>query len=446
MGYFFPSSSGAVQAPADYFIKVVGSNYIAINKAGSTVASGSVFSTVINAVIALCTTASKIFISKGSYALTTSIVDGGINDLELELAQGAIITLSAGADTHMIHLTSCSNWWIHGGELNGNEANQTTRGGAANTNSYGIYLYKTNNIKITNMYIHECCRAGIKTEGDVTTQCTATLIHSCNISDCNWSGVLPDTYTYGISIVNCLFTGDGEGGVGGGTVDPIKDILVDGCTCHDMDGTYAPVGYEAGIYIEAGQYVKIVNNHCYNCMVGIFVTADGEYANVIANNTVHDCTGGTEGTGIICKSYRTIIANNNINHAGSFKPGILAGSGSDHFGSEDLIIGNIIIGSTNSHGIQLARSDNAMIANNVILGGTGKGIMLTTNSSNNNVTGNRISNSATGIEIDNANCVRNFVSDNNMDGCTDAMTDTGTNTRYGYNLNQAGTVVEGSMP
>lgn len=446
MGYYFPSASRNTQTFADYFVRVSGGVYTAVNQQGSTIATGTVFSTVLNAVIAACTAPAKIYISAGTYTVTTSIVDGGIDNIELELAPGAKLFLGNNADTHVISLTDCENWYIHGGEIDGNKTNQTTPGGAANTNSYGISLYQTNNVRIKDMYIHDCCRAGIHTYGNVTTQCTDTLIVDCNISDNNWSGYLPDQYTYGCIVRGCLFTGDGEGGIGGGTASPLQDITIDSCTQHDMNGAGAPVGYEAGIYIEAGTRWKVVNNHIYNCKVGIFVTADGDHSNVIANNTIHDCSGNSECPGILCKSYRTIIANNQVNHAVAFKPGILVGSGTDHFGSEDIIIGNVVIGSTNSNGIQVVRSDNVIVANNFIAGGTNKGIQLMTNSSNCNVHGNRIKDAATGIDVDNANCLRNFFDGNNMDGCTDAMTDSGTNTRWGDNLNQAGAVVSNALP
>lgn len=443
MGQTFPTS----QPFAEYIISVKGSRYTATSKAGLTVASGTSFHTVLNAVIALLTSGGKIYITQGSYALTASIVDGGMNDIEIELARKAIITLSAAADTHGFYLDSVSGWWIHGGELDGNEANQTTPGGAANTNSYGIYLYRTSNMKISDMYIHEWCRAGIKTEGsNVPVWCMDTLIVDCNISDCNWSGVLPDTYTQGMIVRGCLFTGDGEGGVGGGTVSPIHDILVDGCTQHDMDGSKAPVGYEAGIYIEAGTHIKVTNNHCFNCKVGIFITADGDYQNIIANNTVRDCTGNAECPGILVKSPKTVIIGNNVQVDVAFKPAILAGSGSDHYGSECIISGNYIYsGTANVHGIQVVRSDNVIVADNVI-NVTNKAIMIMTNSSNCNVVGNRVITAALGLEIDNANCVRNWIDSNNFDGTTNAATDAGTNTRYGSNVDHAGAIVTGGMP
>lgn len=447
MGYYFPSSSGSVEKIADYYITVDSGIYTAINRAGSTISSGSNFSTVINAVITLMTSGGKIYMAPGAYSLATSITGHANNDIEIELATKAVITLAATADTHVFYLDSVSNWWIHGGEINGNEANQTTPGGAANTNSYGIYLYRTTNMKISDMYIHECCRAGIKTEGSaVPVYCTDTLIVDCNISDCNWSGVLPDSYTKGMIVRGCLFTGDGEGGVGGGTVSPIRDILVDGCTQHDMDGSKAPVGYEAGIYIEAGTHIKVTNNHCFNCQIGIFVTADGDEENIIANNTVRDCTGGSECPGILVKSAKTVITGNNVEVTSAFQPAILAGSGTDHLGSECVITNNYVKGTgANTHGIQVVRSDNVVVANNVI-NVTNKGIMIMTNSSYCNVTGNRVITAALGLHIDNAACTRNWVDSNNFDGCTDAATDTGTNTRFGSNVDHAGAIVTGSVP
>ena len=250
-----------VKTAYNYFIEKSGTTYLAYDRSSNLVSSNAAFHTLLNAIIALCATPSKIIIADGAYTMTGSIVDGGSNNVEIHLARNAVLTLANNADTHMFYLTDCSGWWIHGGELNGNEANQTTPGGAANTNSYGIYLMRTTNMKISDMYIHECCRAGIKTEGSGGTYAVDTLIVDCNVSDCNWSGILPDTYTKGLIIRGCLFTGDGEGGVGGGTVAPIHDILVDGCTQHDMDGSKAPVGYEAGIYIEAGTH-KIGRASC----------------------------------------------------------------------------------------------------------------------------------------------------------------------------------------
>jgi parallel beta-helix repeat protein len=346
-----------------------------------------------------------------------------------------------------MYLDTVGHWWIHGGEIDGNEANQTTPGGAANTNSYGFFLNDTNDIKITDMYIHECCRAGIKTQGTGGgTYAVDTFIAHCNISDCNWSGVLPDTNTKGMIVLGCLFVGDGEGGVAGGTVSPIWDITVDSCTCHDMVGGKAPVGYEAGIYIEAGSQIKVVNNHCFNCKVGIFVTADGDYQNIVANNTVHDCTGNAECPGILVKSPQTIISGNNVVVGVAFKPLILAGSGADHYGSECIIIGNSLFNATaNVHGIQVVRSDNAIVANNVIRV-PNKGIMVMTNSSYCNITGNRVIGAAMGIELDNAACTRNWVDSNNFDGCTDACTDTGTNTRFGSNIDHAGAIVIAGAP
>lgn len=447
MGYYFPSSSGSVQAMADYVITKVGSNYISKNAVGSTVSSAAAFHTVLNATINLCTSGGKIFISTGVYTVTASIVGGSKDNIEIELARKAVLTLGNNADTHVFYLDAVEHWWIHGGEINGNEANQTTPGGAANTNSYGFFLNDTNDIKISDMYIHECCRAGIKTQGTGGgTYAVDTLISNCNISDCNWSGVLPDTNTKGMIVIGCLFVGDGEGGVAGGTVSPIWDVTVDSCTCHDMVGGKAPVGYEAGIYIEAGSQIKVVNNHCFNCKVGIFVTADGDYRNIIANNTVHDCSGNAECPGILIKSPQTIISGNSVTEGVAYKPLLLAGSGSDHFGSECVITGNFLYSATaNVHGLQVVRSDNVIVANNLI-NVTNKAIMIMTNSSNCNITANRVITAALGLEIDNANCIRNWVDSNNFDGTTNAATDAGTNTRYGSNVDHAGAIVIAGMP
>jgi parallel beta-helix repeat protein len=433
-------------ANSDYIIYKSGTTILSLKvSTGTIVSQGTNATTVINATIAACSGGECIYFRPGAYTIVTSIVGASKNNIELWLSRNTIFTLQASADTHMFYLDTVSGWWIHGGELNGNEANMTTPGGAANTNSYGIYLYRTTNMKISDMYIHEWCRAGIKTEGNAGVYAIDTMIVNCNISDCNWAGVLPDTYSKGVIIRGCLFTGDGEGGVAGGTVSPIYDILVDGCTQHDMNGAKAPVGYEAGIYIEAGTQIKVVNNHCFNCKVGIFVTADGDIENIIANNTVHDCTGNAECTGILVKSPKTVITGNNVDVTATFKPAILAGSGSDHFGSECVVSNNYIYGTTNCHGIQIVRSDNVIVAHNII-NVAGKGIMLMTNTSNSNVLGNRILVSSVGIEIDAAACTRNWIDSNNMDGCTDAMTDAGTNTRYGSNIDQTGAIVIAGMP
>jgi nitrous oxidase accessory protein NosD len=99
----------------------------------------------------------------------------------------------------------------------------------------------------------------------------------------------------------------------------------------------------------------------------------------------------------------------------------------------------------NVHGIQVVRSDNVIVANNVI-NVTNKAIMIMTNSSYCNVHGNRVQAAALGLEIDAAACTRNWIDSNNFDGCTDACTDTGTNTRFGSNIDHAGAIVIAGAP
>lgn len=445
MGYYFPSSSGSVQTFADYIISKNGSTYVSVNASGSTISSSAAFHTVLNATINALTSGGKIFIKTGAYTVTSSILGGSKNNIEIELARKAVLTLSNNADTHMFYLDTVSNWWIHGGEIDGNEANQTTPGGAANTNSYGIYLLKCTNMKISDMLIHDFCRAGAKTEGSGGTYCVDTYIQGCYFYDNNWCGYLPDTYTQGAIVQGCRFTGGGEGGVAGGTTSPIKDITVDGCTQHDINGSNGPANYNIGIYFEVGTGIKIVNNHIWNCKCGILITSTGEEYNVIANNNIHDCTGTGENSCIICRSDKTTITGNVCNQADTFNYAIVVGSSTSNTGDYCVVANNSIFGSTNCHGILLARVVNCVVANNVIFV-LGNAIVIDNSGNYNSIHGNRVVGSAMGLNINAAAITRTWVDSNDFDGCTDAAADSGTNTRYGSNVDHAGAIVIAGMP
>lgn len=119
---------------------------------GTVTARSTNASRVFNWAIGNLTSGGEIFIKAGTYTLTASIVDAGVNDIYIKMEKGAKLDLTADI-SFVFHLTSVSGWVIDGGEIDGNKDVRTT--------GTGVYLSNAPNSEIKNVYIHDTNERGI---------------------------------------------------------------------------------------------------------------------------------------------------------------------------------------------------------------------------------------------------------------------------------------------
>jgi len=168
-------------------------------------------------------------------------------------------------------------------------------------------------------------------------------------------------------------------------VNSEQHVEIKDCKIHGASGTRG-----AGIHMEYGDNVKIINNEIYENDIGIFNEENAmDYTTTIEGNDITN-----NGTGIhIFKAKGTVVKRNNIS---GNTTGIYA-----YQNTHDCEILENDISSNSGHGIELEEyTAYNLIKGNTIKGNGKKGIYCHHTAGNNDITENTIENNETGIRID----------------------------------------------
>lgn len=396
-----PGDIGTFQSPASIIVYqhvFSGTTYIVAARQGDTgwvlVSHGTVYSTVMNAVIAtLPVTGGDIYVKKLAATVTASIVDGGRNDVSLTFERGTVLTVAALLDVPVIVINGCHGWRIRDLEIDGNAANQNVPNG---TKPCGIEFTGCTDCAIENCYIHNVRMFGVWIIG-ASNFCG---VRGSFITLCGWNcialGASNSTYLFAENN-ECSHSSDVGISIKGSHCN-VNDNFV-----HDMNGTTGSVNSQWGIGSEVGDYNTITDNEIVNAKKGVYLVDGCDY-NIVTDNKIFDW-----------------------DPAAQYLPAIHVYS--DH----NIISGNILKTSrTKGDGISLNGANyNSVTDNKITAGSTSStAIMIDVDSNSNFVDDNTLDFATTGISINNVNCDLNFVGHNDLRGCTTKIQDSGTGTVF----------------
>ena len=344
---------------------------------GQLMNNNTVAAQVINNCIGNCTGGETICIKKGTYTITTSIVDTGQNNINLIFDKGAKLFEVASMNTPPIILTSVSNWKIEGVEIDGNKANQ----GAVSLPNDGIRFDDCSNCFAEEVNIHDMREFGVAIYGASTycgvrnsnlTNNAANGIQLGNLPTCN------ALYATGNDISGFADVGISFMGVNS---EASGNFIHDGVT----SGGY--VNVPTGIYLEdlggACGNETVVENHIWNIHEGIR-TAATSTQNMISLNTIFnwDTAAAMKSAIYLASNYNTVRGNILTQTTGTTQYGIRIVSCSYNIIDDnqitspstciDLLTGspvdttitNNIVKSTLSYGISLEAGTTSTVTNN----------------------------------------------------------------------------------
>lgn len=341
--------------------------------------------------------------STGTLSGISSGSGGIIENVEIHDLDGSAIQLSLSTNVTITntHIYDGSGATVAGIEVaDGGDAdtaiiisNNTIHG---ITSGYGVYVSDAESVNISDNSIYTTAY-GIFTTGSNTTITGNTVTN---------------TVVAGITSIFSTITGNSlidNGGI---------SIQLDGY--NDVTGNYVEDDGDQSIYVDGGYNVITGNvmglSEDGNASSGgIYLTANGDF-NTITGNSISDPETN----------------------------GIYLASGAD----DNTITGNAI-GAAAYGGIFLTGADNNIIANNRITTygvsvGTSDGIALAGDSNNNQITGNKLTDTGTGQAIDlQASTVDDtYLADNTYSGTGAAtINDSGTGTIYANQLDSSGNLV-----
>ncbi len=394
------SLTGVIQqtpiATYSYNITISGSNYLAINgKTGQIDYQSTNATQVINNAIGNPTQAGgNILLSSGTYNLNGSITGTNKNNITLAFANGATLFVANGMDAPAIILYSCSNWLIQSVTINGNAANQNANLGEYNGPN-GIVISGQNS-EVANAVIYNVRVFGVF----ILNPATNCGVINSKLTFCGWNGIqLGNTgleescYAINNEIAYC-----GDVGV---TCQSLYSIVQNNYI-HDMNGTSGFNNANWGIGIEYGGGDLITGNTLQNCPIGIY--DNGFSNNTISNNIVRCDSTYSPNSG----SYGIFLGNSGYEGPSS---------------KNNSITGNTITGiyayrtsNAGGIGINLWGSSYNSISNNTIYNCGNIGIYFDSNSNNNVINSNTISDTkygGKGMGIDVAGSI-NFISQNQV--------------------------------
>lgn len=287
-----------------------------------------------------------------------------------------------------------------------------------------IKITNSNRITISGLYVQGVKDFVVGAGGINLTDCTQFLIDRNYVTGSSRQGIKTERCTEG-AISNNLVTNSFQDGIMVRTES--RRVSVTGNTCwNNGDPEFSPPIGE-GIHLFAVDDVTVTGNVCYDnkdhglTLEGAdFCTVTG---NISSSNTVSGCSIAGESTRT---GEGTRVSSNTFNANGS--DGVVIAGVSDVDLSHNMIRNNgqrgVLIG------ISSAETQNRInVANNHILGNSDGGILENWNNADNRISGNKlVGSSGTGIVINRSGSNDTVVTENNLRGYTNKITDNGTRT------------------
>lgn len=389
-------------APATYVISTDGTTVTAHPRAGSgyAVQSGTTAATVINNAIAAMTGAGTIYFQAGTYTISTSIVDNGVDGITLIFESGAKLVAANALNTGVIHLTNVNNWRIINPEIDGNSSNQSAPG---TPQPNGIWIHAGNNVMVSNPNVYNCREFGVDVDG-ISDNCG---VENGIVHDCGWNCVQLGENTTGTNLFCKHVEVYNAGDVGistYGRYTQITDNIV-----HDITGNNGFNNARWGIAVETSATSGnelIRGNKIWNVNVGINLAASCD-SNLVSENHI-----------------------TNWDSAGSYMPAIWC------FSNYNSIQNNVTEKLFN-HGIGITIAGNGaynFVTNNRHVG-TSIGVNLDENASTNTVSNNWAKSiSGDGIHVNVSTCVGNKIINNDWSQSSSDITDNGVGTIIAGNI------------
>lgn len=419
-------SCSGVSLPA-YSISKTGNVINVINESnGAIVYSNADANLAFSAAFGYVKNGGNITVQPGTYVASGSgIFMQNCNNVNVNFQKGSLLTYTDWSNETIFNMWYDTNCTIVGITIDGNAAHQFS-----SYNADGVGLYDCSNCLVTGANITNVRAYGFNA-GDDRVVVPSGVTNSI-FSNNGWNGItFWGVVTTGYYAINNTVAYSSDVGISipGGTGNKVIGNYV-----HDMNGDTGGGGNASwGIATEdngVGMGTLIANNTVVNCSIGIALTSV-EGSNIVEYNNITNVGCGISSAGV---AGYNVITNNLITNWGWKIFYLTSGIASYYSPVNDMITFNTLTttntGSSSGNAIFLYTAVNDSIIYNTIKMPTSSGIpaiFLQTGSSSALIENNNIQ-AAVGIRINDLSCRNNRLKQNNLNNCTTAIVDGGTNT------------------
>lgn len=425
-----PAIAGSNANPAglnsSYTIYSDGTSYYALNVAtGAIDYSGTDAATVINNAIVALTAGGTVLLKSGTYTLSRSIVDAGVDGVTIcGEGWGTVLKIADNTNTNAIKLDWVSGWIVRDLAIDGNKANQPLKSIAEEYSlmESGVYTVHCPHIQISNCRFSNCRTNGVLIIGTPREGTTTGVRIIGNVFiDNGWNGL-----TIGSDVKDVVISDNSVQGSSDVGISSYGDnVLISNNIVSKIDGNDGAENSHWAIASEGntGTNLTITRNEVRETTTGIVLSRGSVRAPItISGNVISArCCIWTEVSG-------ARIVGNTLTIVGQWNFGIRV-LGND---AQDMLIENnqIFAPSGMAKGIYMDDVDSGLVEANTLQGDFYNGVRLDLDSEYCRVVNNQFQGTGTAaINIASRQCIGTTVADNTISpGYATALADNGTNT------------------